>query len=99
MGTIFALNEDAVSGAAARDTTYKADDSAIIAVVDKSWCYMQHAGESMPQRPGRRIMLNTGQSSLISSSCDRFGKIALPLISRVESSVHYFMANRRAAAT
>lgn len=49
MGVIFGLNEDAIksrlsaSAAAVRDTTYKADDASMKAVLDKSWTYMQRA--------------------------------------------------------
>ena len=49
MGIVFGLNEEAIKGSlktsatAARDTIYKADDTAIKAVLDKSWVYMQRA--------------------------------------------------------
>jgi len=49
MGIVFGLNEDAIksrlkmSAAEVRDTTYKGDDAAIKAVLDKSWAYMQRA--------------------------------------------------------
>jgi len=49
MGVVFGLNEDAIksrlasSAAEVRETVYQGNDTAIKAVLDKSWVYMQRA--------------------------------------------------------
>lgn len=49
MGIVFGLNEEAIKGrlktsaTEVRDTVYKGNDTALKAVLDKSWVYMQRA--------------------------------------------------------